>query len=137
MDINSLAQQYSGRKFGELILHEYKKLDFQTVSLAVLGTIDELPESISSLMESWLDEIGQYGVDPFFWQRDCGEVFIEICDRARQNLEKNSLPVTDDHLFNMFQVIVLNFVYSLHKNPASKAFVQKSIGIGFLRRLFM
>lgn len=43
---------------------------------------------------------------------------------------------TDDKLFSMFQIIVLNFAYGAHKHPQSEAFIQQSVGIGFMRRLF-
>ena len=136
MDINSLSQQFTGRKFGELVLHHIKKQDFPTIVAALQGTIEELPQSARASVESWIDEIAPFGADPTFWQKDCGEVFLEICGRARQKLDSHSVRATDDQLLSMFNIIVLNFAYGAHKHPGTKAFIQKSIGIGFLRRLF-
>lgn len=136
MDLTSFSQQLAGRKFGELVIHHYKKQDYSTIVAALKGTIQELPEKAQQCVESWIDEIAPYGKDPSFWQRDCGELFIEICNLARQKIATYMVNVTDDHLFSMFQIIVLNFAYGAHKHPQSKAFIQKSIGVGFLRRMF-
>lgn len=136
MDIESLRQQYIGNKFGELVLHDYKSLDLPIVMEGLSGTIDLLPDGIKSSIELWIDENNQYGINPSFWQKDCGKVLMEICERARRYFVSHNISVTDEHLFNMFQIVVLNFVYGLHMHPPSKAFIQKSIGIGFIRRLF-
>lgn len=136
MDINSLSQQFTGRKFGELVLNHFKKQDFQTIVAALQGTIEELPQSARPSVESWIDEIAPFGAEASFWQKDCGEVFLEICDRARQKLDSHAVRAIDDQLLSMFNIIVLNFAYGAHKHPGTKAFIQQSIGIGFLRRLF-
>ncbi|MBF0229501.1 MAG: hypothetical protein HQK63_07915 [Desulfamplus sp.] len=136
MDLTSFSQQLAGRKFGELVMHHYKKQDYQTILLALEGTIQELPENARPCVESWIDEIVLYGKNPNFWQRDCGEVFTEICDLARRKLANYMVTATEDHLFSMFQIIVISFAYGAHKHPQSKAFIQQSIGVGFLRRLF-
>lgn len=135
MDINSLSQQFTGRKFGELVLYHYNKQEFETIITALLGTIEELPESVIPHVDSWIDEINSFGAEPSFWKKDCGEVFIDICNRARQKLQSLSVCATEDQIFNMFNIIVLNFAYNAHKSPETKAFIQQSIGIGFLRRL--
>lgn len=136
MDINSLSQQFTGRKFGDLVLHHIKKQDEPTIVAAMQGTIEELPQSARASVESWIDENTAFGADPSFWQKDCGELFLEICGRARQKLDSHSVRATDDQLLSMFNIIVLNFAYGARKDPGTKAFIQQSIGIGFLRRLF-
>jgi hypothetical protein len=136
MDINSLSQQFTGRKFGELVLNHYKNQDLRRIVEALQGTIEELPESARPSVESWIDEIAPLGTDSSFWRRDCGEVFLEICEQARQKLSIYTVQVNDEQLLNMFNIIVLNFAYGAHKHQGTKSFIQKSIGIGFLRRLF-
>jgi hypothetical protein len=136
VDINSFSHQLAGKKFGELVLHHYKKQNYTEIVAALMGTIQELPESARSCAESWIDEIAPFGKNPSFWQRDCDEIFLEICNRARQKLATYSIDASDDILFKMFQIIVLNFGYTAHKHPQSKAFIQQSIGMGFLKRVF-
>jgi len=136
MDINSLAQQFTGRKFGELVLHHYKKQNLRQIMLAMQGTINELPQSARSSIESWIDEVVPLGADASFWQRDCGEVLLEICGSARQKLANYGVRATDDQLLSMFNIIVLNFAYSAHKHATNRAFIKRSTGSGFFRRLF-
>ena len=137
MDFDSLSQQFKGRKFGELVLHHVKAQDLQTVVNAIVGTSERLPNGAAQRAESWIDEIAPMGKNATFWQRDCGKALQEICQRASETLTRCGVASpTDVDLFSMFQIIVLNFAYGAHKDLGSKAFIQKSIGIGFLRRAF-
>ena len=136
MDIQALAEQFRGRRFGELILHHHKKQDLPTIIAALQGTLADLPDQARARSEQWIDEIAPLGAREEFWQRDCGEAFLDICQRARSFLEALGTRPTNDDLFNMFQIITLNFAYGAHQHPQSKAFIQKAIGIGFLGRLF-
>ena len=135
MDLEALSAQFAGRKFGELVLHHYKNMKSETVLPALAGNINSLPVNAKPIVESWIDEVSAFGTDAEFWKSDAGQTFIVICNAARQRLNDAGIAAEIDNLFNMFQIILLNFVYGLHKNPQSKAFIQKSLGIGFLGRL--
>lgn len=135
MDPATLSRQFAGRKFGELVLNHYERHDLAATIAAVEGLRDMLPPAARPTVPSWIDTVARQGANPEFWRRDCGEVFTEICDRARQWLAKCSVDATDDDVFMMAQIIVSNFAYGAHTNLGTKAFIQKSIGIGFLRRL--
>lgn len=135
MNLQTLSTQYSGRKFGELVLHHYKSMKQDVVLPALSGNIDALPASAKPLVESWIDEFSAFGTEASFWQSDAGKTFSLICIAAKKRLQSAGVVATDTDVFAMFQIIVLNFVYGLHRHPQSKAFIQKSLGIGFLRRL--
>jgi hypothetical protein len=136
MDITALAEQFSGRKFGELVLLQYRKNNLQQAVAALQGTTEELPEAARACVIDWIDEVNPSATNPEFWRADCGSVFLNICSRARKKLKEYIAEPTDDHIFSMFQIVVLNFAYALHQEPQSKAFVQKSIGVGLFGRLF-
>ena len=136
MDLQALSAQFSGRKFGELVLHHYKSMKQDVLVPALVGNIESLPASAQPLTESWIDEVTAYGTDVSFWQSDAGQTFTRICNAARQRFADAGILATDDDVFAMFQIILLNFVYGLHKHPQSKAFIQRSIGMSFLRRMF-
>ena len=136
MDLQALSTQFSGRKFGELVLHHYKRMSLDEVVSALAGNIQSLPEPAKALAEPWIDEVSAFGPDPSFWQGDAGQTFSDICQSARNRLADVGVSPTNSDVFAMFQVVLLNFVYGLHKHPQSKAFIQQSIGMGFLRRLF-
>lgn len=136
MNLQELSAQYAGRKFGELVLHHFKRMNQETLVPALAGTIRTLPPAARPLAEDWIDEITTFGTEPSFWQSDAGQTFALICSAAKDRLADAGITASDDDIFNMFQIILLNFVYGLHKHPQSKAFIQQSIGIGFLRRIF-
>ena len=135
MDLQALSEQFSGRKFGELVLHQFKRMKQAAVLPALVGNIEALPDSAKPIAESWIDEVTAFGTDASFWQSDAGQTFNTICNVARQRLTDAGVSVTNDVVFAMFQIILINFVYGLHKHPQSKAFIQQSIGMGFFRRM--
>lgn len=135
MDLKELINQYSGRKFGELILYHHSKHDLPTISKAFQGTIVELPPKVQPTIENWLDYISILGKNESFWQSDCGEIFGELCSKAKEWLSEFDNNPNETDIFNMVQLIILNFAYGTYKYPQSKYFIQKSIGIGLLRRI--
>lgn len=135
MDLVALAQQLSGRKFGELVLHQCRKHNLARTIAALQGAVEQLPPAARPCVESWIDQMNPAALDADFWRSDCGDVFLDICLRARQKLKGLVPEPTDDQVFNMFQIILLNFAYSSHSDPKSKAFVQRSVGVGFFGRL--
>src|SRR5690606_24308934 len=117
MDLQGLASQFTGRKFGELVLHQFKRTGKDRIAPALAGTIQQLPPAAMPLAEPWIDEITSFGTDPAFWQSDAGQTFSTICNAAKQRLSEAGITPSDDDLFTMFQIILLNFVYGLHKHP--------------------
>jgi hypothetical protein len=136
MDLDSLRAQFHGRKFGELVLEHLKKLDLETTVQALRGITQELPAGAQPLLESWIDDINPSSHVEQFWQQDCGMAFMSITTAATAKLRGAGIEPSSKNLFNMFQIIVLNFAYACHVHPQSKAFIQKAVGIGFLSRLF-
>jgi len=135
VDLAALQAQFRGRRFGELILHHLKHTDFQATVVTLLALPQELPQDARPLVESWIDEMSVPSRSEQFWQRDCGDVFASIIAVAAAKLRVAGIEPSSDDLFNMFQIIVFNFVYATHRFPQSKAFIQKSLGVGFLGRL--
>lgn len=138
-DLDELSKQYSGGKFGELVLSHCKQLDMLTCAAAMLGmTNDELPEEANPLVlvEEWLEHAEAVGVYPEFWAIDCGEAVTNLKDAAAAMLRQAGVEPTPALLYTMFQLVVVNATYQCHKDPEFKTFVQKSIGMGFLGRLF-
>jgi hypothetical protein len=135
MDLAQLAEQFRGRRFGELVLHHVRQKNLAETLGGLKGTTGQLPSEAAINVKSWIDEVAPMGANEAFWRRDCSEVFKEVCELARHRLSAFGIDGTDDDIFNMFQMIVLNFAYGIHRHPQSKAFIQKALGIGFLRRL--
>lgn len=136
MDLDSIRAQFHGRKFGELVLEHLNKLDFTTTVQALRGITQDLPAVVQPLVESWIDDMNPSSRVEQFWQQDCGVALMSITTAAAAKLRGGGIEPSSDDLFNMFQIIVLNFVCAGHNHPQSKAFIQKAVGIGFLSRLF-
>lgn len=136
MDLSALRNQFAGRRFGELVLHHRKQTDLQTTVEALQGVIAELPASARPLVETWIDEMSTDVRSEAFWKQDCAGAFATITEAAGERLRSAGVNPSTDDVFNMFQIIVLNFAYSTHQHPQSKAFIQKALGVGFLGRIF-
>ncbi len=136
MDLESLRKQFEGRLFGELVLHHRKHTSLQNTVAALQGVISELPEAAQQLVESWIDDMSTDVRSESFWKQDCANSFTNITNAAENKLRDAGISPTTDDLFNMFQIIILNFAYSAYQHPQSKAFIQKSVGVGFFGRIF-
>src|SRR5438552_1197690 len=125
--LDELRKQFAGAKFGELILHHYRKSDNQLIVKSLLGTQDLLPEAAQQAVEEWIDQFGPESRTLEFWTRDCGEAFAVICGAAKTRLSGLGVNATEEDLFNMFQVVVLSFGYSCHQHQSSRMFIQKAL----------
>lgn len=136
MDIKNLARQFRGRKLGELVMHHYANQSATDAMNALAGTTLLLPKDAQTKMADWVDEVSPIGADPQFWRADCGEAFERLTEFAISYFRDEGINIGEEDALNLFQILILNFTYTAHKNPSSKAFIQKSIGVGFLGRLF-
>src|SRR5262245_23120320 len=132
---DALAQQFRGKPFGELILHQnVKRQSLRQINKQLLRIIGFLP----SELEEWIDLNNKYGVRVEFWRSDCGDVLLSIVDRARVFSTSHGINADDDTLLNLFQIVVFSFADTAHREPRSKAFIQQSAGIKetYTSRLF-
>jgi hypothetical protein len=133
--IDELAQRLRGKQFGELIFYHVKRQSLPKVREALMGTIEFLPPPLQQASEEWIDVNNVYGRSAQFWKTDCAEILLSTIERGRKFLASRGIANDDDVLLNLFQITVLNFAYTVHSEPQSKAFIQKSLGMGFFRRL--
>ncbi|MGE4254640.1 MAG: hypothetical protein AB7E84_05425 [Xanthobacteraceae bacterium] len=131
-----LVRDFRGRTFGELVLFHAKRQSSPQIMEALAETILLLPKGLQGEIEQWIDMNVSDGQWERFWRSDCGEVCLSILERARDHSLRNGAKPDDATLINLFQIVVLNFAYGARQHPSSKAFIQRAIGMGFLRRLF-
>ncbi len=136
MNIKNLAQQFSGRKLGELVMHHYANQSATEAMNALAGTTLLLPKDVQPKIADRVDEVSPIGADPEFWKADCGEAFERLTEFAISHFRDEGIKIGEEDALNLFQILILNFTYTAHRNPSSKAFIQKSVGVGFLGRLF-
>ncbi len=136
INIESLATQFEGRKFGELVLHHMKNQPFEQIVTAMQGTIEGLPSSIQKEIENLMDNANSLAYKKEFWADDCGQVFKFIVSTTQKELQEKGITPTEDNLFDVFNLIVMNFAYSTYKDPKMKKFIKTSIGKGIFSRIF-
>ena len=136
VNIESLATQFEGRKFGELVLHHMKKQSFEQIATAMQSTIEGLPSSIQKEIENLIDNANSLAYKKEFWADDCGQIFKFIVSATQKELQGKGVTPTEDNLFDVFNLIVVNFAYSAYKDPKMKKFIKASIGKGIFSRIF-
>lgn len=132
------ANKYKRLSFGEFILGVAADANMSAASLmsALLFSRENLELIPDKLFELWLDSAGAKGSNPSFWTQDTDKTFWSIVnDGDRLIRDLGEIP-NDDDLLEMFNSCVLNLAYGVAANKSSRAFIQKSIGIGFFGRVF-
>lgn len=82
-----------------------------------------LPEEAKPLAETFIDRWNVRAYEKDFWQMDTAIVFDEIIDDARSILSESGIPLDDETLFNMFNIIVLSYAYSAYGQPKKRKFI--------------
>ena len=136
LDINALAAQYQGRRFGELVLKHMQEQSLEQTVSALEGAIDALAPEIQKRVTHLLDNANGLAHKREFWADDCGRVLRFIATATAKELGEVGFAASDDELIDVFNVIVLNFAYSAHRDPRMKKFITSSTAGGFLAKLF-
>lgn len=139
IEINSLAKQYQGRKFGELVLHHCNKQTKSETAKAMFGTARNLRAEVEAYVENWIGHESPKGEAPEYWSKDCGAALIRICTDVEvyyRLFTIEQLNLNQEECFSLFNITVLNYAFAAHDDPSAKAFIQKSVGRGLIGRLF-
>lgn len=137
MNLQNLQDQFRGRKFGELVLSHLGSQSDNARIQALIGTISQLPSVFQQgEIESLIDDYNKKIYDKSFWTQDCADSLLSITNLARKRFQQCNVSPSDDDLFNVFNIIVLNFAYSAQLQPEMKSFIKKSVNTGFFSRLF-
>ena len=138
-DIDTLAKQYSGRRFAELVLHHVDQQEHAACVESLIGLRDELSVDLRNPV---FDLIDFFVAAPQDEQRklfsaDLGKKFPEIMDVVKGFLHKRyQIQVTQDEAFSIFNILVVNWALACHRSRETKAAMQKAAGIGLFSRLF-
>ena len=125
LTLDKVAEQFRGTKFNHLVEHHINSMSSKARMQAVLDTAEDIGIGFTQFdsME-WIDRWNAKVYNKEFWQTDTSVVFREITDDARVFLRsKNITDFTDDSLFNMFNIIVMNFAYSAEDQPKMREFM--------------
>lgn len=139
LDLSSLARQFRGRKFAELILQHAKESSNEQTQSAIIGMMNELRSELSNPVLELIDflcEMPQQESKNFF-SSDCGDKFASLIDLSRGFMKKqHDITVSDDEAFTIFNIIIQNYVNSCQSDSQTMAAMQKAAGIGLFGRMF-
>lgn len=137
VNLKEFENDVRGKPFGSLILHHIdrnrksfftpnsKLVSFFTDSIN--GTIQLLPKKASLLVEGFIDNWNFLVKQSQYWQGDCADNFLLIIKDAKKLLAENSIPFNDNTLFDMFNIIVLNYAYNAVCEKNMEKFIRNSI----------
>ena len=136
VSIDELAKQFEGRKFGELVLHHIDKQSFNQIVAGMLGTIKGLPASIQGEIERLIDSANSLAFEKDSGSDDCGRILRFLTSMVERELNKKGVCPSEDNLFDVFNIIVMNYAYSAHKDPRMKKFIKGCVSKGLFAKLF-
>ena len=123
IDLQQLGEGYRGKPLRELIEYHMRRMGQKQRINAVLGTVELLPSAARPLVEEFIDRWNARAYDQEFWGTDTAIVLDEITEDARELLSQIAAPTDDDTLFNMFNIVVMNFAYGAHTQPKMRKFI--------------
>jgi hypothetical protein len=134
--IKEEAAKYKRLHYGELVIGLASSMTREESLANLMRERNMIPDLPDKVFEMWLDMVGVKGTKPIFWEENGAVVFWDLVNEGDKVLRALGLIPNDDDLLSMFNSATINMAYGVITNPSSKAFVQKSIGIGFFGRVF-
>lgn len=128
LSIAELEKQYSGRKFGDLILHHLKVQNLNQINDAVIGLKRKINPVLKETTEKFLETI-IYGFakSKDFWKTDCGAALVLYTNSTKAEAKKFNIEVNDDYTFDVFNLIVLSLAQKASIDSEFKKFIKKSV----------
>jgi hypothetical protein len=123
INLNEFRTGIQGQPYAELIRHHIRRQTTQHLHDGGLDTIGFLPSIVRPLVGSFIDAWNLRIYDREFWRTDCATVLDAIVEDARNRLIAAQAPTDDETLFNMFQIVTLNFAWSASDQPKFRKFI--------------
>jgi hypothetical protein len=110
-----------GRPFRALVQHHLRRQDYPALVSALAGTVEMVrnePARLQRVAEAMIDVINAWASTKVFWTTSVGDVasqvFIESAYLA--SLGDSGIECSDEYLFNILQIAVLNFAQRSHED---------------------
>ena len=122
VNLSDFRSGIAGRPFRAFVQHHINKQSSQSRRSAVAAIPGMLPAAAQGLPERFVDRWNSRAYERSFWEMDCALVLDEVIADARAEFESLGIEPDDWILFNMFQLVTLNFAYSAEKEPGFRSF---------------
>ena len=124
VNIQSLRSRFRGRPYSAMIAYHLRKQNDRERILELSGLLQTLPPSVVPIVETLIDEWWSLKAhDAEFWKRDCANVFDEMIADARRLVEPTDVDVNDDLLFDIFNIVTLDFAANASAQPEIRTFI--------------
>lgn len=125
VSFGEFLEKVQGTSYRELIEYHVRSHPAREVREALREVLRVLPEEAdavaSELASRWSDRLSQEEL----WERDCAEVAEEIAGEARRGLEARGASPSQDVLFDLFEVVTLNYARAAHEHES----VRRAMGV--------
>lgn len=125
VDLSELRQGLRGKPYRELIKLHLDRESALELETATQQTILMLPDEVLDQVGAFIDKWNQRVFDAGFWSEDCAAVLDAITTEAYVWIVPQSARLSDEDLFNIFQIVTLNYAFM----AAKQANVRGLIGI--------
>lgn len=124
VNLKQLEEQFRGTTFNHLIERHLQRQNDRERNASLTQTISQLPSTIQPLIMEWIDRWNSPAYDPSFWHEDTSKILIRITEDAKSFLRNNGCSIYNDELlFDMFNIVVMNFAYSASGQPTMRKFM--------------
>lgn len=121
VNLNQLQEQFKGAKYRKLVQEHIRKVG-PRLELALSTAVEALTEEERTVGEGLIDEYNHKGYQQAFWQRDCDSVLKDICTEFSELISQAGASTDDKIMFNMFQIITMNFALQARDQKALREF---------------
>jgi hypothetical protein len=123
-NLKEIEEGFRGKPFNQLIAHHLRSQSRRQRREGMFGTIAQMPKQVQPTIEHWIDKWNCSLYNYEFWREDTSEIFNRIIQDARAYLHENNYSTYDDELlFNMFNIVVLNYAYTAEDQRAMREFI--------------
>jgi len=122
VDMEEFKEQVRGKPYNSLIQYHLKRQSSRELENGIKGTIAMLPTEMLSAVEMIIDFWNLRAKDAVFFRRDCADVFEEIIWETELMFSKRGIQYDEESLFNVFQIITLNFASMASTQPKLRKF---------------
>jgi len=123
-EFERLREQFSGTRYVELVQHHLARQSQRDRIAGIRQTVLMLPPSLRPLTERFIDEWNERAYDQAFWSMDTAVILDEIIASARWLCIEAGVEPDCESLFNLFNIITMNYAYLAYDQPWMRKFMR-------------
>jgi len=119
MNLQEIVQQYRGTTLKKLIEHQIKSMNEGVLLQAIKGTYEHFPIEFCPQVDTFTLTYPRkkWSDSDIFHTADLGDIFSETIRDIKAMSAQAGVPLDDEHVFDMFNLIVMRISYFAHSHP--------------------